>query len=293
MATGPDRQEAGPTEGAGRVEQFEGRNAVVVGGGSGVGQGIALALAEAGARVLVGDIDPQSAADTVARIGEAGGRADAATVDGTDPASLAALAAVAADVLGPVHVLVNTVGVIADPALPDATEEEWAWFHEFHLMSPIRTVNAFLPGMRANGEGGHIVVTSSMAGLLAMSPTMTGGVNTGVYTVMKHAVMAYGEMLRYELEPEGIAVSVLCPGMVEGNLGATSGRHRPERFGGPAPSRGEGMPPGAMPNLDFGRLVVRALRANRTFVITHPETRPLLEARQRLLLSDFEFASPD
>lgn len=273
------------------MEQLDGRNAVVVGGGSGVGQGIALALAEAGVRVMVGDIDPQSAADTVARLGEAGGRGDAATVDGTDPASLAALARVADDVLGPVHVLVNTVGVIDGPALPDATEEQWAWFHEFHLMSPVRTVNAFLPGMRAHGEGGHIVVTSSMAGLLALSPTMTGGTNTGVYTVMKHAVLAYGEMLRYELEPEGIAVSVLCPGMVDGNLGATSARHRPERFGGPMPARGEGMPPGAMPNDVFGRVVVRALRANRTFIVSHPETRPLVEARQRLVLSDYDFAA--
>ncbi|MEI8001350.1 MAG: SDR family NAD(P)-dependent oxidoreductase [Actinomycetes bacterium] len=279
---------------AGHVAGFwEGRHAVVVGGGSGVGQGIALALAEVGVRVLVADIDPQSAAATVALITGAGGRADAATVDGTDPASLAALAATAAEVIGPVHVLVNTVGVVAGTPLAEATEQEWAWFFEFHVLSPIRTVNAFLPGIRAHGEGAHLVVTSSMAGLVALSPAMTQGTNTGIYTVMKHAVLGYGEMLRHELEPEGIRVSVLCPGMVEGNLGLTSGRHRPERFGGPveAPAGAGGMPPGAMPNDEFGRLVVRALEANRTVVVTHPETRFLVEARAQRLLSDYDFVT--
>ncbi len=275
------------------MDELTGKGAVSVGGGSGIGRGIALGLAAEGAHVLVADIDPESAARVRDDIVAAGGRADAAAVDATDTDSLVALAATAAGVVGNVHVLIQTVGVVANTPLASATEAEWAWFSEFHLMSAVRTVNAFLPGIRAHGEGAHIVLTSSMAGLLALSPTMTGGVNTGLYTVMKHALVGYGEMLRYELAPEGIGVSVLCPGLVESNLGSTSARHRPDRFGGAFedPSGGGGMPPGAMPNEAVGPIVVRAIRANRAYILTHPETRPLVEARQQLLLDDYTFAA--
>jgi NAD(P)-dependent dehydrogenase (short-subunit alcohol dehydrogenase family) len=274
------------------VEDLAGKGAVCVGAGSGIGRGIALGLAAEGMRVLVADIEPESADGVREEIAGGHGEAWSATVDATSNDSLAELARTAADLVGDVHVLVQTVGVIADTPLAEATEQEWGWFSEFHLMSAVRTVNAFLPGMRAHGEGGHIVLTSSMAGLLALSPQMTGGVNTGLYTVMKHALVGYGEMLRHELAPEGIGVSVLCPGLVESNLGATSARNRPERFGGAfADPGGSGMPPGAMPNEAVGPIVVRAIRANRAVILTHPETRPLVEARQRALLDDYTFAA--
>ena len=275
------------------MEDLAGMGAVCVGGGSGIGRGIALGLGAEGVRVLVADIDLAAADRVRDEIVGAGGEAQSAQVDATSNDSLAELARTAADLIGNVHVLVNTVGVIANTPLASATEEEWGWFTEFHLMSAVRTVNAFLPGIRAHGEGAHIVLTSSMAGLLALSPQMTGGTNTGLYTVMKHALVGYGEMLRYELAPEGIGVSVLCPGLVESNLGATSARNRPDRYGGAFadPSGGGGMPPGAMPNEAVGPIVVRAIRANRAYIVTHPETRPMVEARQQALLDDYTFAA--
>lgn len=276
------------------MDELADRGAVVVGGGSGIGRGIALALAAEGMRVLVGDIEPAGAASVREEIVGRGGRAHHATVDATDAASLATLARVVRDTVGDVAVLVHTVGVVADTPLGSASEAEWAWFTEFHLMSAVRTVNAFLPGIRAHGVPAHIVITSSLAGLVALSPELTGGVNTGLYTVMKHAIVGYGEMLRHELAADGIGVSVLCPGLVESNLGATSARNRPARFGGPLddPGPGRGMPPGAMPNEAVGPIVVRAVRANRAYIVTHPETRPLVEARQRALLDDYAFATP-
>lgn len=274
------------------MEQLAGKGAVCVGGGSGIGRGIALGLGAEAMRVLVADIDPDSAGRVRDEIVAAGGDAYSTTVDATSSASLAALGATAASTVGNVHVLVQTVGVVANTPLASATEEEWAWFTEFHLMSAVRTVNAFLPGIRAHGEGAHIVLTSSMAGLLALSPTATGGVNTGLYTVMKHALVGYGEMLRHELAPEGIGVSVLCPGMVESNLATTSARNRPDRYGGAFadPMAGRKMPPGAMPNEAVGPIVVRAIKADRAYILTHPETRFLVEARQQELLDDYSFA---
>ena len=80
------------------------------------------------------------------------------------------------------------------------------------------------------GSPAHIVLTASMAAVYVPPPI--GEVRLGIYTATKHAVLGYGETLRNELEPESIGVSVLCPGMVQSNLGETSARHRPERHGG-------------------------------------------------------------
>jgi NAD(P)-dependent dehydrogenase (short-subunit alcohol dehydrogenase family) len=147
-----------------------------------------------------------------------------------------------------------------------------------------------LPYLRAHGEPAHIVCTSSMAGLLALPPQVVGGVFNGLYTTTKHALIGYCSMLRDELAPDGIGVSVLCPGLVEGNLGRSSARNRPTRFGGPAgPAPSGGMPPGAMPNEDVGPIVVRAIEADRLYVFTHPETVGLVEARHAALLEDYAF----
>jgi NAD(P)-dependent dehydrogenase (short-subunit alcohol dehydrogenase family) len=273
------------------MDDLKGRGAVVVGGGSGIGRGVAMGLAAEGMKVLVADIDPESAAAVSDEIAVHGGDARSHRVDATDEASLADLADTAQGDLGKVHVLVNTVGVVADTPLVRASEAEWAWFVEFHLMTAVRSVNAFVPLLLTHGEGGHIVLTSSMAGLLALPPSHTGGVNTGLYTVMKHALVGYSEMLRGELAPENIGVSVLCPGLVESNLGSTSARHRPERYGGslPDPMDGRGPVPGSMPNEQVGPIVVRGIIGNRAYIITHPETAPLVRARQDAVMDDYAF----
>ena len=273
------------------MDELTGKGAVIVGGGSGIGRGVAMGLAAEGMQVLVSDIDPESAAAVSDEITFHGGDARSHRVDATDDASLAALADAARDGLGKVHVLVNTVGVVADTPLVQATDAEWAWFVEFHLMSAVRSVNAFVPLLLAHGEGGHIVLTSSMAGLLALPPSHTGGVNTGLYTVMKHALVGYSEMLRGELAPENVGVSVLCPGLVESNLGSTSARHRPERYGGalPDPMAERGPVQGAMPNESVGPIVVRGITGNRAYIITHPETAPRVKARQDAVMDDYAF----
>ena len=273
------------------MDDLKGRGAVVVGGGSGIGRGIAMGLAAEGMKVLVADIDPESAAAVGDEIAFHGGDARSHRVDATDDESLAGLADRAEAALGKVHVLANTVGVVADTPLIEATESEWAWFVEFHLMTAVRAVNVFVPRILAHGEGGHVVLTSSMAGLLALPPSHTGGVNTGLYTVMKHALVGYSEMLRAELAPENIGVSVLCPGLVQSNLGSTSAKHRPDRYGGALsdPMAERGPMPGAMPNEDVGPIVVRGITGNRAYIITHPETAPLVKARQDAVMADYAY----
>ena len=278
------------------MDELKGRGAVVVGGGSGIGRGIALSLAAEGMQVLVADIDSENADAVREEIGECGGEAFAAHVDATDRASLAQLAVGAAKDLGRVHLLVNTVGVHANAPV-DSGEDVWAWFVEFHLMAAVRVVQAFVPLLRAHDDGAHLVLTSSMAGLVALSAEETNGTNTGVYTTLKHAVVGYGDMLRHDLASEGIGVSVLCPGGVATKLASTSATQRPERFGGPMPDpmAGREIPPevraklGVIPLEAVGPIVVRGIRANRSYILTHPDMVDVVRARQERLLEDFAF----
>src|SRR5262252_5573755 len=103
------------------MDELQGRGAVVVGGGSGIGRGISMGLAAEGMKVLVADIDPESAAAVSDEVDFHGGDARSARVDATDTDSLAHLSDVAGAEIGKVHVLVNTVGVVADTPLVEAT----------------------------------------------------------------------------------------------------------------------------------------------------------------------------
>ena len=88
-------------------------------------------------------------------------------VDVTSEASLAEAAAAVASGLGPVHVLSNNAGVSAPQGkLADKTDADWQWVFSVNLFGIVKSVQAFLPGLRSHGQGGHIVNTSSMAVLL-------------------------------------------------------------------------------------------------------------------------------
>ena len=270
------------------MEDLRGRVAVVIGGGSGIGRGIALGLATEGMRVVVADIDRASADAVRDEIGRTGGIATAAQVDGTDRESLGRLAGGTVAEHGAVHVLSTNVGVVADRPLDTASETDWDWIIEFNLLSAVRSVDVFLPHLRTSRDSAHIVITASLAALLA-TPSVSG-VHLGLYTATKHALLGYAECLRGELADEGIGVSLLCPGMVRSNLAATSARHRPARHGGPLPPPPVREPPGTlMPPEAVGPVVVRGIKGNRLHIITHPASRDLIEARHATLVDDFAF----
>lgn len=276
------------------MKDLKGKQAVVIGGGSGIGRGIALGLADAGADVVVADIEPKSAEAVAAEVESRGVRALAHGVDGTDPESLAGLAEAATREHGATHILSNNVGVVIDKPLTECSDRDWAWGIEFNFMSIVRGTAAFLPHLRAAGGDSHIVNTASMAGVLAIPSGPMMPAHLGIYTATKHAIVAYSEMLRGELAPDGIGVSVLCPGMVKSNLGNTTARNRPDRYGGPMKEPGPARPEieaMMMPQEQVGPIVVAAIRANRLHIFTHPEARTAVEARQAAMLDDFTFAS--
>jgi len=242
---------------------------VVIGGGSGVGRGIALGLQAEGMSVMVADIDRASADNVRAELAMRGGIAASMQVDSTDRRSLESLAARTVGEFGAVHVLVNTVGVIFDCSLTDATDTDWSWVFELNVMAQVRAVDVFLSSLRASRARCHIVTTASEGGLVAAPPDM----KIGLYTATKHALVGYSETLRAELAPQGIGVSVLCPSRVVGNLADTSARDRIARVGMPMPEgNGKPLDPATlMPNEMMGPIVVKAIRANRFFIFNRPD----------------------
>jgi NAD(P)-dependent dehydrogenase (short-subunit alcohol dehydrogenase family) len=272
------------------LTELEGRAAVVIGGGSGIGRGIALALAAEGMRVVVADIFHEAAVAVAEEIAKNGGQATDAAVDGRDRASLAALADQAVAAYGGIQLLSTNVGVFANRPLDAATEEDWAWILELNLMSAIRAVDVFLPRLREAGGPAAVVITASMAALRCVPPNQAAGVHLGMYTATKHALLGYAETLRMELEPEGIGVSLLCPGQVQSNLMETSLRLAPGAEGKhtDAPAWTQ-RPEGAMTGEEVGRCVVRGITGNRFHILTHPEARAGQEERHQALMADFDY----
>ena len=151
--------------------------------------------------------------------------------------------------------------------------------------------------LRERAPDAHIVTTASLGGLVSdvRAPI-------GAYVASKYACVGYSEMLRAELAGDGIGVSVLCPGVVDSNLMATSADNRPRAFGTQAAAQlaavgstgGAGAPPPpakVMPAEHVGPIVIRAIRANRFHMLTHPQARRLVESRFRGMLADFDFAA--
>ena len=272
------------------MERLEGRTAVVTGGGSGIGEGLAHACRAAGMRVVLADVEEDEAARVADDVRELGGEAVAVRADVSSFESVEEMAARAYEAFGDVRLLCNNAGVLAVSPLVETPETDWEWTLGVNLMGPVHGVRAFAPRMRAQGGEAHIVNTASVAGTYAV-----GGLPIGVYTASKFALVGYSEALRLELAPDGIGVSVLCPGGVATRI-REAGRNRPHALGGPAaappdaPGGGaprEGRPPGMDPR-EVGERVLAGVRANRLYVFTHPDQRAPVEERHRRMMADYD-----
>jgi NAD(P)-dependent dehydrogenase (short-subunit alcohol dehydrogenase family) len=270
------------------MNDLSGRVAVVTGGGSGIGRGVALGLGAEGMTVAVADVQLANARAVAAEVESAGGRAFAIGVDVTSADSLAAVAKEVVARAGGVNVLCANAGVLARVgSLAEHTIGDWEYTLSVNVLGIVKTVAAFLPALRESAPDAHVVTTASLGGLVSdvRAPI-------GAYIASKYACVGYSEMLRAELAGVGIGVSVLCPGVVASNLMGTSAANRPDAFGAqanPAPAAAGAV--AAMPAEEVGPIVIRAIRANRFHVLTHPQTRPLVERRFRTMLEDFDFAA--
>jgi NADP-dependent 3-hydroxy acid dehydrogenase YdfG len=174
--------------------------AVVTGASSGIGAATARRLAAEGFSVVAA----ARRADRLAELAESVPGIHAVTLDVTSPESVAALA----QSLDDVAVLVNNAGgALGTETIEHADPADWQAMYDTNVLGVLRVTQALLPALEA-GEGGHIVVTGSIAGHLVYE----GG---GGYTAAKHGAAALAETLRLELNGRPVRVTEVAPGMVQ------------------------------------------------------------------------------
>ena len=265
------------------MENLTGKVAVVTGGASGIGRALCLAFAGEGAHVVAADLDEAGMAETAAGIQKAGVKAITVRTDVRTLASVEALAERAWKELGGVHVLCNDAGVAIYGGLESATHHDWEWVLGVNLWGVIHGIEAFLPRMIAQKQPGHVVNTASMAGLIASQ-------RLGVYNTSKYAVVGLSETLQKDLRPYNIGVSVLCPMGVSTNI-RNSERSRPADLknpGGPQETDGVQLIGRSLTPEDVAGRVLRAVKANRLYVIPHEEARAPLRRRFERMDKAFE-----
>jgi len=185
-------------------------------------------------------------------------------------------------------VVCNNAGVAAGGGIENISLESWRWVLDVNLMGVLHGIRTFLPHIRAHGEGGHIVNTASMAGMI-------NGMGFSPYAASKFAVVGMSEGLAVQLKPLGIGVSVLCPSYVRTRIGE-SGRNRLARYG-PAPTLDPAGPSAALvaeigrhlqagldPS-DVAARVLAAIRNDELYVFTHPGMRGEVEERFAAILA--------
>lgn len=194
-----------------------GRSAVVTGGAQGLGRAIARRLGEAGASVLIGDLNAELAGAAATDLGRSLGReVISAAMDVSDPRSVAAAAQLAADRCGGVDIWVNNAGVYPNIPLMEMTEQVWDQVMAVNLKGVFLGAQAAARRMIAAGRGGVIVNIVSTAGFR--------GVASGVsaYVASKHGVRGATRQMALELAPHGIRVLGVAPTFceTEGNMAA-------------------------------------------------------------------------
>jgi NAD(P)-dependent dehydrogenase (short-subunit alcohol dehydrogenase family) len=168
---------------------------------------------------------------------------------------------------------------------------DWDWTIDVNLNGVFNGITEFLQRLRAQGEGGHIVNTASMGGIVS-PPGM------GAYCASKFAVVALCEGLAAELAGSNIGVSVLCPGWVKTRI-LESGRNRQARYGPTQPPHKDdlarvsmiaGAVQAGMDPARIAKRVVAAIRANELYIFTNRSRLGQVEERFRRILAALERA---
>ncbi|MBI1179003.1 MAG: SDR family NAD(P)-dependent oxidoreductase [Alphaproteobacteria bacterium] len=258
------------------MQNLSGKTAFITGGASGIGLAMADAFAERGMRLVLADVNAAALDKAAARFRGRGTDVLTMTLDVTDRPALAE-AARKVEAFGKLHVVCANAGIPPSGAKVAETEpEKWDRIIGINLTGVYNTVHYMLPLLRAHGEGGHVVITSSMAGAVAASPI-------GDYVVAKYGAVGFGEVMAWELKPENIGVSILLPGTVATNLNAREDS-----------ALSAGMDAGAV-----GRRVVEAMEKDELYIFTHADYRPLVQARCDAVMAAFgtsaqpDFREPD
>ena len=240
--------------------KLAGRVAIVTGGGGGIGGALATKLTQAGARVVIADIDTGAASAVAKQInGDRPGVAVSTAADVCDSTEIQRLIDLAESHFGPVDVYFANAGITGAAGL-GVSERDWDRAIEVNLRAHVRAAQLLVPIWVQRG-GGYFVSTASAAGLL----TQLGG---ATYSVTKHAAVAFAEWLNITYGDQGVRVSCLCP------MGVNTGLlYAPQESAGAlgdvarraVTTAGEVLEPA-----EVADVVLKAIDEERFLILPHP-----------------------
>ena len=247
------------------MKNLEGKIAIVTGGASGIGLGIVKNLLAEGMKVSIWDFN-DAHLDEVREIFAGSNAVHFAKVDVSDRDQVRAAAKEVIAVFGKIHVLCNNAGVAFGGTADGEDFDEWDRALSINLGGAVNGSKIIVPYIRAQGEGGHVVNTSSMAGVVPLP-------GFGSYETAKYAVRGFSDALRMSLGPDGIGVSCLFPG---------AARSRMASIADPESEEAAAMEPDltkklrlafaqAMDPVELGAQVVQAIKENKPYIFTHRE----------------------
>lgn len=268
------------------MQEFRNKVAVITGAAGGIGLGLANHCVSEGMNVVMADINEPLLRKRVDELVAVGAHAIGVATDVSRPDALEALADRAYAEFNQVDLLFNNAGVMLSGFSWERSIEDWQWIININLMGVVHGLHSFVPRMLSQQTPGHIVNTSSLAGLLA-APLL------GPYTVSKQAVLALTETLHYELESidSQLKTSVLCPGPIATDI-ANSGTDRRisskiseeanfQFLGFLTAGIAEGMSPA-----ECAGKVFQGIRDDEFWIFTHEDFKAEHQRRMEILMSN-------
>ncbi len=277
------------------MKDLAGKTAFVTGGAGGIGYAMARAFLNEGMNVVIADVDPQALESAEQSLRGSNAEVMAVELDVTDRQRFTEVADAVEARFGNVHVVCNNAGVYRGGSMDAVTYEDWDWVMGVNVGGVVNGVQTFVSRLLRHDEGGHIVNTASMAGVVTSQ-------GLGVYNTSKFAVVGLSEALRQDLAEKRIGVSVLCPGMVRTRI-LESERTRPNAYAGDDPDANDAaeahseimnlaMNTGIDP-AEVADLVVKGIKEEQFYLFPHAELKGSAEARMQELLGAFGEADPE
>ena len=270
------------------INDLQGKWVLVTGAAAGIGHATALAFAEAGAHLVLSDLQAERLETLRAQLVQRGTRCIVDTVDVSDASAMQAFAERVHSQVPALDVLVNNAGIGYLGPFLDTPLEAWRRVLDINVMGAVHGCRHFLPRMQQAGGPRRIVNVASLAGI-APAPNMTA------YAASKHAIMGFSEGLALELRLAGssVGVTMVCPGII--NTDITKGANATSASIDAAQHRklqsyyeAQGVGPEVV-----AAAIVDAVRRDRSLVLVGPFAKPMYHLRrlsrklaQRLMLND-------